>query len=107
MSEETPEHVILKHDYVVNHMFEKLAATFDKYCDILPVLEAIEQEIFSEMPTDPVEGIFRVLNVLKSRKEESVLIVELFENFRDDFYYGLDPRNGKHTGKYYIDSVTD
>lgn len=98
----------LSYDYVFNYMFKKLSDTFDKYRDILPVIDDVEQAIVSKEPTDGVDIIVIVASLLKSRGEDSPLVAEIFENFKRDFYHGVEPeRVRKHEGKYYIDSVGD
>jgi hypothetical protein len=98
----------LSYDYVVNYMFKKLSATFDKYRDILPVIDEVEQAIVSKEPSDGVDIVLIVAAALKNRCEDSPLVGEIFENFKRDFYHGLEPeRVEKHEGRYYIDSVGD
>lgn len=102
------ENSTLSWDYVFNHIFAKLSDTFDKYRDILPPVDDIEQAIVSQQPTDEMDVVLIVIGLLKSRSEDSPLISEIFENVSADFYYGIDPeRYRRHEGKYYIDSVGD
>lgn len=95
-------------DYVFNYMFEKLADTLEKYRDILPPIDDLEQEICSIEHGDEFEITMSVLGLLKSRSEDSPLIAEIFTHVSHDLWHGIDPKKyKKHEGKYYIDSVAD
>ncbi len=97
----------LSHDYVFNYIFKKLSDTFDRYRNILPAIENVEQAIISKKnDDDPFKLTMIVVSMLKSHGEKSALIQEIFENVKIDFWHGLIPEQiSQHVGKYYIDSV--
>ncbi|SKC47383.1 hypothetical protein [Ohtaekwangia koreensis] len=97
----------LSPDYVFNTIFKKLADTFDKYRDILPDIDNVEQAITDATPEDFFDYTMRVINMLKTHAEHSEVVMEIFNNVRMDFWHGSDPAYPKHEGKYYINSVAD
>ena len=98
----------LSHDYVFNHVFKKLSDTFDKYRNILPAIQDVEQAIVSEKGHDPFQITLVVIEMLKSHGEKSDLIQEIFQNVRRDFWHALKPEQiSRHEGKYYVNSVSD
>lgn len=89
-----------------NYIFKKLSDTFDKYRDVLPAIEDVEQAIVSKEASDPFQITLEVIEMLKSHGEKSELVREVFENVKRDFWHALKPDQiAKHQGRYYINSV--
>jgi hypothetical protein len=97
----------LSHDYVFNTIFQKLADTFDKYRDILPDINNVEQAMTDATPEDVFDYTIRFVRMLKAHAEHSSVVKEIFYNVGKDFLHGVDAKNPKHEGKYYIDSIAD
>lgn len=96
----------LSYDYVFNYVFKKLGDTFDKYRDLLPVIEDVEQAIVSREVNDPFQITMSVIEMLKYHAEKSELVNEVYENVKRDFWHALKPDQiSKHEGKYYINCV--
>jgi triphosphoribosyl-dephospho-CoA synthetase len=108
MNNMTKEVGPLSYDYVFNHVFRKLSQTFEKYRDILPAINDVENAIVSQKGDDPFQMTLDVIEMLKVHSEKSELVYEVFENVRSDFWHALRPEEvQRHSGKYYINSITD
>lgn len=100
----------LSYDYVFNHVFQKLSDTFDKYREVLPAVDELEQFLIRaiEKKDDPFQVTLSVIDMLKTHAENSELVNEIFENVRRDVWHQLKPDQvAKHEGRYYINSVAD
>jgi len=97
----------LSYEYVQNTIFRKLSDTCDRYRDLLPEIESVENAIVSADHENYFALTMMMINTLIEYAERSKAVQEILDNVRMDFWHGLDSRYPAHIGKYYISSVSD
>jgi len=82
-----------------------LSDTFDKYRDVLPAIENVEQAIVSKETSGPFQITLEVIEMLKNQGEKSELVHEVFENVSETLGAHLNLTRSPNTKERTINSV--